>query len=209
MYGKMPGVGYEDYEDARLIVVWGANPPASGIHLVPFIKRGARARRHARGHRPAADQARARRPTCTCRVRPGTDLPVALALINDLFERGARRRGVPRRPRDRRGENCARGRAPWTFERAAAVAQVDAGGPSPLRRPRTRPSTPAVIRCGWGLERNRNGGNAVLAVLALPGRRREVRRARRRLHDEQLGGVRPPHEAVAAATRSPRRASST
>ena len=25
-----------------------------------------------------------------------------------------------------------------------------------------------MIRCGWGLERNRNGGNAVLAVLALP-----------------------------------------
>ena len=28
--------------------------------------------------------------------------------------------------------------------------------------------SPAVIRCGWGLERNRNGGNAVMAVLALP-----------------------------------------
>jgi anaerobic selenocysteine-containing dehydrogenase len=29
-------------------------------------------------------------------------------------------------------------------------------------------SAPAVIRCGWGLERNRNGGNAALAILALP-----------------------------------------
>ena len=29
-------------------------------------------------------------------------------------------------------------------------------------------STPALIRCGWGLERNRNGGNAAMAVLALP-----------------------------------------
>ena len=29
-------------------------------------------------------------------------------------------------------------------------------------------TSPAVIRCGWGLERNRNGGNAALAVLALP-----------------------------------------
>ena len=28
--------------------------------------------------------------------------------------------------------------------------------------------SPAVIRCGWGLERNRNGGNAALSVLALP-----------------------------------------
>ena len=29
-------------------------------------------------------------------------------------------------------------------------------------------SSPALVRCGWGLERNRNGGNAAMAVLALP-----------------------------------------
>ena len=29
-------------------------------------------------------------------------------------------------------------------------------------------ASPALIRCGWGLERNRNGGNAAMAVLALP-----------------------------------------
>jgi anaerobic selenocysteine-containing dehydrogenase len=29
-------------------------------------------------------------------------------------------------------------------------------------------TNPAVIRCGWGLERNRNGGSAAAAVLALP-----------------------------------------
>jgi anaerobic selenocysteine-containing dehydrogenase len=29
-------------------------------------------------------------------------------------------------------------------------------------------ASPAVIRCGWGLERNRNGGNAAAAILALP-----------------------------------------
>ena len=28
--------------------------------------------------------------------------------------------------------------------------------------------SPALIRCGWGLERNRNGGSAAMAVLALP-----------------------------------------
>ena len=28
--------------------------------------------------------------------------------------------------------------------------------------------SPALVRCGWGLERNRNGGNAAMAVLALP-----------------------------------------
>ena len=29
-------------------------------------------------------------------------------------------------------------------------------------------TTPALVRCGWGLERNRNGGSAAAAVLALP-----------------------------------------
>jgi anaerobic selenocysteine-containing dehydrogenase len=29
-------------------------------------------------------------------------------------------------------------------------------------------SSPALIRCGWGVERNRNGGNAAMAILALP-----------------------------------------
>ncbi|MGH9143960.1 MAG: molybdopterin-dependent oxidoreductase, partial [Vicinamibacterales bacterium] len=29
-------------------------------------------------------------------------------------------------------------------------------------------TSPALVRCGWGLERNRNGGNAAMAVLALP-----------------------------------------
>src|SRR5690606_32615819 len=38
MYGKMPGVAYEDYRDARLIVIWGCNPSASSIHLVSYIK---------------------------------------------------------------------------------------------------------------------------------------------------------------------------
>src|ERR687892_1900818 len=46
LYGRMPSVAYEDVVDARLIVLWGANPLASGIHLVPYVreaqKRGAR-----------------------------------------------------------------------------------------------------------------------------------------------------------------------
>src|SRR5262247_2227789 len=46
LYGKMPSVTYEDYVHAKLIVLWGVNPSASGIHLVPYIreaqKRGAK-----------------------------------------------------------------------------------------------------------------------------------------------------------------------
>ena len=38
LYGKMPGVTYADYVHARLIVLWGVNPAASGIHLIPYIR---------------------------------------------------------------------------------------------------------------------------------------------------------------------------
>ena len=66
------------------------------------------------------------------------------------------------------GADALRARAAeWTFERAAEVSGVDAGVIDQLARWYAT-TTPALIRCGWGLERNRNGGNAALAVLALP-----------------------------------------
>src|SRR3954465_14467838 len=46
LYGKMAGVVYADYPEAKLIILWGVNPSASGIHIIPFIreaqKRGAK-----------------------------------------------------------------------------------------------------------------------------------------------------------------------
>src|SRR5206468_3766527 len=56
---------------------------------------------------------------------------------------------------------------PWTMAEAAAVAGID---PDALERAAElyATSSPALVRCGWGLERNRNGGNAAMAVLALP-----------------------------------------
>src|SRR4051812_12541595 len=39
LYGAMPGVALEDYAHAQLIVLWGVNPSATSIHLVPVIER--------------------------------------------------------------------------------------------------------------------------------------------------------------------------
>ncbi|NIV03287.1 molybdopterin-dependent oxidoreductase [Candidatus Saccharibacteria bacterium] len=38
MYGKMPGVAFEDYANAKFILIWGANPKTSNIHLMPYLK---------------------------------------------------------------------------------------------------------------------------------------------------------------------------
>jgi anaerobic selenocysteine-containing dehydrogenase len=67
-----------------------------------------------------------------------------------------------------RGADRLRAKASsWTFERAAAEAGVPVEA---LRRAAElfTERSPAVVRCGWGQERNRNGGNASLAILALP-----------------------------------------
>jgi anaerobic selenocysteine-containing dehydrogenase len=165
LYGKMAGVAYEDYAHANLIVVWGANPSASGMHLVPFIREARK-----RGARLAVVDPRstalARQADLHVRLRPGTDLPVALALHRHLFEEGHADAAFLAAHATGTAELRAKAR-PWTFERAGALAGVD---PALLERLAELyvAGSPAVVRCGWGLERNRNGGSAVAAVIALP-----------------------------------------
>lgn len=165
MYGRMPGVAYEDYANARLIVIWGANPSASGIHLVPFVKqardRGATLVVVDPRATPLARQADLHLP-----VRPGTDLVLALGIARALFARDAVDHAFLERHAS--GVDAFRGRTePWTPDRVAAITglPVEAIDRFVDLYATTRPS---VIRCGWGLERNRNGTEAVLAVLALP-----------------------------------------
>src|SRR5207248_4504915 len=99
-------------------------------------------------------------------VKTGTDVAVALAIHRYLFTTGRADRAFL--DAHTRGADQLRERAePWTFERAAEVAGIDPtllAGVAELYAA----ATPALIRCGWGLERNRNGGNAAMAVLALP-----------------------------------------
>jgi anaerobic selenocysteine-containing dehydrogenase len=165
MYGKMPSVAYEDFAEARLIIIWGANPSASGIHLVPHIREAQR-----RGATLIVVDPRttplAKQADIHLAVRPGTDLPVALAIHRFLFEEGhaddtflaAHASGAAQLREKAR---------PWTFERAAHVAGLL---PDTLRRAAElfAATNPALVRCGWGQERNRNGGSASLAILALP-----------------------------------------
>lgn len=165
LYGGMPGAGYADYVHARLIVLWGANPSTSGIHLVPHLlearRRGARLVVVDPRRTPLAKQA-----DLHLAVRPGTDLPVALAVIRRLFEEGGADLGFLER-HAAEGPEIRRRAAPWTFARAAEVAGVPAGQIEEFARLYAETS-PAVVRCGWGVERNRHGGSAVAAVLALP-----------------------------------------
>jgi len=165
LYGNMAGVAYPDYARARLIVMWGVNPHASGIHILPFVQRAQRTGAKVVVVDPRRTKLAARADLHLA-VRPGTDLPVALALIRWLFEHDAADREFL--AAHCTGAEALRERAaPWSPARAAAEAGIDAGDIERLARWYAETS-PAVIRCGWGLERNRNGGSAAAAVLALP-----------------------------------------
>jgi anaerobic selenocysteine-containing dehydrogenase len=165
LYGKMPSVTYQDYPEARLIIAWGVNPSASGIHMVPYLREAQR-----RGARLVVIDPRttplAKHADLHLALRPGTDLPIALAIHRHLFEHGFADRAfldAHTRNADRLREKAL----PWTFERAAAEADVPVELVAKLADWYAS-SSPALIRCGWGQERNRNGGNSSLAILALP-----------------------------------------
>ena len=165
LYGKMPGVVYQDYPQAKLVVLWGVNPSASGIHLIPYVKE-AQANGAALVVIDPRTTSLAKKAELHLAVRPGTDLVVALALHRVLFEEG--HADLAFLAQHTHGAERLRAAAePWTIERAAREAEID---PAALRRLADLyvAASPAVVRCGWGLERNRNGGSAAAAILALP-----------------------------------------
>jgi anaerobic selenocysteine-containing dehydrogenase len=165
LYGKMPSVTYEDFPDAKLIVLWGVNPSASGIHLIPYVREAQK-----RGARLIVIDPRftplARSADLHLALKPGTDLVVALAIHRHLFETGNVDEAFLRK-HTRNADRLRERAQEWTFEKAADVAGVQA---SDIQRAAEWYATtsPALVKCGWGLERNRNGGNAAMAVLALP-----------------------------------------
>src|SRR6184192_2915998 len=165
LYGKMPSIAYQDYPEAKLIVLWGVNPSASGIHLVPFVREAQK-----RGAQLVVVDPRttalARSANVHLAVKPGTDVAVALAMHRHLFTTGRADEAFLRAHTN--GADRLRERAePWTFERAAETAGIDPAALAQVAELYAS-SSPALIRCGWGLERNRNGGNAAMSILALP-----------------------------------------
>src|SRR5258706_4292378 len=124
LYGKMPSVTYQDYPEAKLIILWGVNPSASGIHLVPYVraaqKRGATLVVVDPRTTPLAKSA-----DVHLAVKTGTDVAVALAIHRYLFTNGHTDTAFLRDHTT--GADALRERAePLTIEKAAEVAGIEA-----------------------------------------------------------------------------------
>jgi anaerobic selenocysteine-containing dehydrogenase len=165
MYGTMGGVPPQDYPLARAIILWGVNPSATSIHLVPEIH----AARRAGAFVAVIDPRRttlARSATLHLQPLPGTDVVLALAMINELIRTGRTDDGFLRAHANG-FDALARAAAEYSLPRAASICQIGEADIAALVEAYAAAS-PAVIRCGWGVERNRNGGHAAHAIFALP-----------------------------------------
>jgi anaerobic selenocysteine-containing dehydrogenase len=165
VYGKMAGVAFPDFVHARTIVVWGANPGESNIHLVPHLnearKRGARLvvidpRKNQIAHHADLHLA----------VWPGSDLVVALWLLGETERRG-KVAAAFLAAHTRNSEILLAEARRVTIDVAAREARVPAKDLEKLAD-LYLDASPALVRIGWGLERNRNGDGAMAAILALP-----------------------------------------
>jgi len=165
MYGKMPGVAFQDYPRARAILVWGANPKYSNIHLVPYLRQAKKNGAFVAVIDPIRNFSSAE-IDLHLPVYPGADLPVALAMIRQWNEEGRLDRAFLSQHADGLEPLLAAANE-WPIARAAAEARVPAGDIEELARVFAA-SSPAVIRVGWGIERNRNGGQALAAGMAVP-----------------------------------------
>ena len=182
-YGGSVGMDPEDFEYARLVILWGANLLSTNLHQWRFVLAAQRRGRARRRDRPAAHRHRralrrapraATRHRCGARARAdarrarrGRRGPrVAHALHRGL----ARARGAPGRVagRARRRDLRAAGRG---------RASRSAGGFAHTR--------PTAIRLGLGLQRHGGAGAAMRAILAAAraDRRLPARRRRRPVHD--------------------------
>jgi anaerobic selenocysteine-containing dehydrogenase len=165
MYGDVPGMPPEQAAHAKLVIVWGNNVTVSNLHLQRVIK----AARENGAKLVVIDPKRIRiaeQAHLHLAINPGTDVALAFALTNELERLGAFDTAFIEKWVSGFDDYMQVVRE-MTPSKAAAVCGVPEADIRSLAELYHRTS-PAAISVGNGLERNRNGGSGIRAILALP-----------------------------------------
>jgi len=163
--GASIGMDMEEFANSRLILIWGANPVLSNLHLWRVIQE---AKRH--GARLVCIDPLRTETAQKCHQHlaplPGTDGALALAMMHVLIAENLIDRDYI--------ENYTLGFAAlaervaqWTPARAAAETGLATADILALAR-EYGSVRPAAIRINYGLQRCAGGGNAVRAIACLP-----------------------------------------
>jgi anaerobic selenocysteine-containing dehydrogenase len=163
--GGSVGMDPERFDEAKLIILWGANPIVSNLHLWSRVQEAKR-----RGAKVIAiDPYRSlSAEKCTQHVAllPGTDGALALGMMHVLISEDLLDRDYI--ARYTLGFEALRARvADHPPEWAAAETGLPAEAIERLARDYAT-TQPAAIRINYGLQRHANGGMAVRTIACLP-----------------------------------------
>jgi len=163
--GAKYGVAPEDYRHSRYIIAWGANIHGTNIHLWPFVEEARRSGAKIVVIDPFRTRT-ARVADWHLAIRPGTDVALALGLMNYIIEHelydkafvAAHTIGF---------EELRKRAAEYAPERVAEITGLSV---EDIVRLASEYATtrPAVIRLNYGVQRGENGGMAVRAITMLP-----------------------------------------
>jgi len=163
--GAKYGVSPEDYRHSRYIIAWGANIHGTNIHLWPFVEEARRSGAKLVVIDPFRTRT-ARAADWHLAIRPGTDVALALGLMNyiienDLYDKSfvaAHTIGF---------EELRKRASEYTLRRVAEITGLTAENIELLAREYATTS-PSTIRLNYGVQRAENGGMAVRAIAMLP-----------------------------------------
>ena len=160
------GMDPEGFAEARLVILWGANPLVTHHHIWKFIEAARRRGAHVVVIDPirtrTADQADEH-----VAPRPGTDAALALGLLHVVVARGAEDRDFIEA--HTLGWDAFRERIlEYPPARVAEITGL------PVRRiedlgERLATARPTAIRIGPGMQRHAGGGMAVRTITCIPG----------------------------------------
>jgi anaerobic selenocysteine-containing dehydrogenase len=163
--GKRWSPPHADVLHSKLVLLWGHNPVATAPHFMPFLRQAQRQGCQVVVIDPRRTQT-ARGADWHLAPLPGSDGPLALALAHVLAHEGLH---------DEAWLNChaegwpafRRSALEFPPERGAELTGLPAADIVALARLYgTR--RPGLIKIADGINRNRNGGQAVRAICALP-----------------------------------------
>lgn len=163
--GPTAAVDPESLVHSRYIIIWGSNVLSTNLHLWPFIEQAQKDGAKIVVIDPVAHRT-AKKADWHLPIRPGTDLALALAMMNVIVTEGLSDDEYASRHLlgyDELPDHVA----DYTPEWAAAETGLDAEDIRTLAR-EFATAEPAMIRIGVAIERSTSGGNAARTIFALP-----------------------------------------
>jgi len=163
-FGNTKGHAPEDIINARTIILWGRNPLATNIHMVPYLRQAQKAGASIILIDPIKS-ASAKLSDAYLRIKPATDGALALGMANEIIANGLVDNAFVK-SRTQGFERFKSYVQRFTPQRVAGITGLEEDKITWLAHTYAG-HKPAAIVLGYGLQRYGNGGNNIRCIDAL------------------------------------------